>query len=87
MLEALYEEYSPKEEEKRLVLAKKIRQNYIDFYNFNPDKELSEAENSLEYFCIILVRTLQINLGEALGLLINKCKYFKKLVIEGSKKD
>jgi len=39
MLEILYEEFSPKEEEK-LALARKIKCNYIDFYAFNVEKDL-----------------------------------------------
>lgn len=67
--------------------ARRAKHNFIDIYNFTSTKPLSEAENTLEMMCIILARNLEITLGEAMGLLMEKCKYFKKLVVEGSKKD
>jgi hypothetical protein len=37
--------------------------------------------------CILLVKNLQISLGEALGLLMNKSKFLKQLIEDGSIKD
>ena len=37
--------------------------------------------------CIVLTNTLNIELNEALGLLINNCEYLKQVVKEGSQKD
>lgn len=40
ILEHLYEEYRPQEQQK-LALRKKNRCNYIDFYSFNVNKTLA----------------------------------------------
>jgi hypothetical protein len=86
MLEALHQEYGPKKES-HLALAKRVRLNYIEFYNFDASTQLDEAENSLQLFCIALMRVFGVGLGEALGLLVCRFKYFKRLVVEGSRRD
>lgn len=68
-------------------MASKARNNYVDIHNFNPNKPLSDIQNTIEFMCVLLVRNLSISLGEALGLLMDKSKYLKKLIVEGSKKD
>ena len=59
----------------------------LDFKSFDPKTDLSDADNSLHFMCLLLVQSFGIELSEALGLLIDHSKYLKNLIIYGSKHD
>jgi hypothetical protein len=58
---------------------------HIDPLTFNPQLNITESRNLLEFILLLIGNTFNLNLNDSLGLLIADGKYLRKIIIEGTK--